>query len=57
MQEEEIKEDNFNPDALDDALDGDMLLDEDDEELYFTPASADDDLDIAFTDHDSRDWL
>jgi hypothetical protein len=57
MEEEEIKEDNFNPDALDDALDGDMLLDEDDEELYFTPASADDDLDIAFTDHDSRDWL
>ena len=57
MEEEpQIKEETFNPDALDEVLDGDVLLD-DEEEMYFSPASADDDLDVAFSDQDPRDWL
>ncbi len=57
MEEEEapneIKE--LNADAIDEAL-GDVILIEEEEEYYFS-VSPDDDLDIAFTDEDTRDWI
>lgn len=58
MEEEEVTtdENTLNPDALDEALGDDaILIEEEEEEIYFD-ISPDDDLDIAFTDEDKRDW-
>lgn len=46
----------LNPDALEEAL-GDVTLIEDDEEEIYLSISPDDDLDIAFIDDDTRDWI
>ena len=46
----------LNPDALEEAL-GDVTLIEDDDEEVYLSISPDDDLDIAFIDDDTRDWI
>ena len=58
MEEEESINENkeLSADILDEALGDSVLLEEEEEEFYFTP-SQDDDLDIAFTDDDTRDWI
>ena len=55
-EEEKIETGDINPDTLDEALGDAILLEEDDEEIYFD-VSPDDDLDIAFSDEDTRDWI
>lgn len=60
MEEEEVLNDatkELNPDALDEALGDAIILEEDEEEQYYFSVSPDDDLDIAFTDDDTRDWI
>ncbi len=58
MEEEEAPNENkeLNADVIDEAL-GDVILIEEEEEEYYFSVSADDDLDIAFTDEDTRDWI
>lgn len=54
-QEEEKVEENINLEALEDALCDDVI--EIEEEIIYTFSNDDEeDLDIAFTDNDSRDW-
>ena len=58
IKEEEVSDESreLNPDALEDALGDAIIIEEDEEEIYFS-LSPDDDLDIAFTDDDTRDWI
>ena len=58
IKEEEVPDESreLNPDALEDALGDAIIIEEDEEEIYFS-LSPDDDLDIAFTDDDTRDWI
>ncbi len=54
---DELKEiTELNPDILEDALGDTIIMEEDEEEIYFS-VSTDDDLDIAFIDDDTRDWI
>lgn len=57
--EDEVEklDDTINPDALESAVDGDFIEIEDDEigEVIMI-ISDEEDLDIAFTDNDPRDW-
>ena len=55
-EEEKIETKDINPDTLDEAL-GDIIIIEDDEEEIYFNISPDDDLDIAFSDEDTRDWI
>ncbi len=59
MEEEETINENkeLSADILDDALGDAVLLEDDEEEEYYFTPSQDDDLDIAFTDDDTRDWI
>ncbi len=53
---EEKEPSDMNPDALEAAL-GDDYIEIDEEVVIYSYTSDDeDDLDIAFTDNDSRDW-
>ena len=58
MEEEEATNENkeLNVDAIDEVLGDVILIEEEEEEFYFT-VSPDDDLDIAFSDEDTRDWI
>ena len=58
MEEEEAPNEHkeLNADAIDEALGDVILIEEEEEEFYFS-VSPDDDLDIAFNDEDTRDWI
>lgn len=59
MEEEEEKEPNMdaiNPDTLEVALGDDFVEIEEDEIIIISPPDEDDDLDIAFSHDDPRDW-
>ena len=57
-EEKEISEENINLEALDAALGDDDVLEIDEEIISYSFSTGEDeeDLDVAFTDNDSRDW-
>ncbi len=57
-EEKEINEENINLEALDTALGDDDVLEVDEEVVSYSFSTGEDeeDLDVAFTDNDSRDW-
>lgn len=57
-EEKEINEDNINLEALDAAMGDDDVLEVDEELVTYSFSTGEDeeDLDVAFTDNDSRDW-
>ena len=57
-EEKEISEENINLEALDAALGDDDVLEVDEEVVSYSFSTGEDeeDLDVAFTDNDSRDW-
>ena len=57
-EEKEISEENINLEALDAALGDDDVLEVDEEIVSYSFSTGEDeeDLDVAFTDNDSRDW-
>lgn len=57
-EEEKGIDENINMDALDAALGDDDVIEIDEEVVSYSFSSGEDeeDLDIAFTDNDSRDW-
>jgi len=58
-EEEKIVDENINPEALEQAIGDDDFVEviEEDEEIIVFNASEDDDLDIAFSHDDTRDWF
>lgn len=56
-EEEKPLDENINLDALDAALGDDDVVEIEEEAIVYSFTSEDEeDLDIAFTDNDSRDW-
>lgn len=57
-EEEKPTDENINLDALDAALGDDDIVEIDEEIVSYSFSTGEDeeDLDIAFTDNDSRDW-
>lgn len=57
-EEEKPADENINLDALDAALGDDDVIEIDEEIVSYSFSTGEDeeDLDIAFTDNDSRDW-
>ena len=57
-EEKEISEENINLEALDTALGDDDVLEVDEEVVSYSFSNGEDeeDLDVSFTDNDSRDW-
>ncbi len=56
-EEEKPLDENINLDALDAALGDDDVVEIEEETIVYSFTSEDEeDLDIAFTDNDSRDW-
>ncbi len=57
-EEEKPIDENINPEALESAtLEDDDFVEIDEEEVVIFNASEDDDLDIAFSHDDTRDWF